>query len=1095
MTARTETVTILFTDLVGSTELLQRAGDEQAQRIFKTHHRLLSEAVEAHGGNEVKWLGDGLMVAFDSAADAVKCAIVMQQMSRRPTAGERLEIRVGLNVGEAFLDESDYFGTSVVIARRLCDKGDAGQILASDIVVRLLEGRGGDVQTKDLGPLDLKGITNAVPSVEIMYDHDPMALLRKLPFVGRVAEYETMLKKFAEARNRRGSVILLAGEPGIGKTRLTEEFCEHAASGAVVIRGNCYEEGPAFGPWLEALRALIERLPEAELRAAIGEGGPDLVAMLPEAKRRLSDLEEGPRLDPESQRARLIESIIGLIRNAAEHRPLVLFFDDPHWCDRPSLMLLERVARSIVDRSIVIVGTYRDVEVDRMHPLAQTLAALRKLDHHERIVMHGLTESAVYDLLSAIESSEAGTPTRRALAIALYREAQGNPLFIREVFNSLVESGKLNLRENGWGSASSVEELGIPEGVKEVIGRRLSRLSEGCNRLLQRASALGTRFTWDELRAISAAADGAAATEDELLNELDEALQAQLLREDDSLTYAFTHALIAATLYDELSGPRRVLLHQRIANALEALYAADLDAHTSELARQFYEAVAGGDVEKAIAYSRRAAEQAIRHYAWEEAVRHYERALQLADLAPAFDDRVRIDLLLALADPILVEGGNEKERQEIGSRAVELARTIGDREAFGRAVLTWAGPHREDNVTNPHLIALLEEGLETIGSDDSAVRAKLLARLSAALFYIRNERERRAALMDEALAIGRRLEDRDALMYVLRLAAWLWDPGNAEAQVRNGREMLDLAREARDLAMSMEAYAVLVGPSLELGERDDADAAIAAYVEAQRQVRRPGWGSTWRAMQASFEGRLADAARFVRESYSELRDINPENANNTVGMQLWNLRRQQGRLAEQEAQTRQTAERYPEAPAFLAALSLANLAAGHLDEVRVTFATLAIDGFANFAFDRNWTSSMAYLADTCSVLGDRKQAAVLYGMMRPYQHLCVVTSQSCIGVDYVGSLHLRLANLAATMEQWSESERHYDAALAIESRMRAGAWLAHTQLEYGAMLIRRAQTGDIERALILLEQARSFAQEAGMERVRHESERLLATRA
>src|SRR4029079_4813704 len=251
MTTRAQTVTILFTDLVGSTELLQRAGDEQAQRIFKAHHRLLREAVEAHGGHEVKWRGDGLMVAFDSTADAVKCAIAMQQASRRPTAGERLEIRAGLHVGEAFVDESDYFGTSVVIARRLCDKGNAGQILASDLVARLLDARGADIKSNDLGPLELKGITNKIPAVEIIYQHDPMALLRKLPFVGRAAEYETMLQKLAEARNGRGSVILLAGEPGIGKTRLTEEFCQAASPDAAVIRGNCYEGDVAapFGPW------------------------------------------------------------------------------------------------------------------------------------------------------------------------------------------------------------------------------------------------------------------------------------------------------------------------------------------------------------------------------------------------------------------------------------------------------------------------------------------------------------------------------------------------------------------------------------------------------------------------------------------------------------------------------------------------------------------------------------------------------------------------------------------------------------------------------------------------------------------------------
>jgi class 3 adenylate cyclase len=323
MTARAQTVTILFTDLVGSTELLQRAGDEQAQRIFKAHHRLLREAVEAHGGHEVKWLGDGLMVAFDSTADAVKCAIAMQQASRRPTAGERLEIRAGLNVGEAFVDEAsgqaDYFGASVVIARRLCDSGGAGAIRASDIVVRLLDGRGDSIQTKDLGPLNLKGITNPVPAVEIVYDHDPLALLRRLPFVGRDAEYEAMLKKLAEARNSRGSAVLLAGEPGIGKTRLTEEFCEHASSVATVIRGNCYEGDVAapFGPWTEALRSLIEQSSDAELRDTLGPGAPDIAAMMPEVRRRLPDLEELLRLEPEAERARLFDSINAWLRNTA----------------------------------------------------------------------------------------------------------------------------------------------------------------------------------------------------------------------------------------------------------------------------------------------------------------------------------------------------------------------------------------------------------------------------------------------------------------------------------------------------------------------------------------------------------------------------------------------------------------------------------------------------------------------------------------------------------------------------------------------------------------------------------------------------------
>jgi hypothetical protein len=469
------TVTILFTDLVGSTELLQRAGDEQAQRIFKAHHRLLREAVESHGGHEVKWLGDGLMVAFDSAQEAVKCAIAMQQASRRPTAGERLEIRAGLNVGEALIDESDYFGTPVVVARRLCDRAGSGQIYASDMVVRLLEGRGNVISTTDLGLLELKGITNPVASVEIGYQYDPMALLQRLPFVGRREEFETLVTKLAEASNGRGSVVLLAGEPGIGKTRLIEEICDYAASSTMIVRGNCYEGDVAapYGPWLEALRALIANLPDDTLREAVGTGAPELAAMQPELRRRLPDIEERPGLDPESERALLFEAVDTFLQNCTRERPLLLFLDDLHWADKPSLLLLEFISRNISERRIVIAGTYRDVEVDRVHPLAQTLAAIRRLDRHERLAIRGFTRDAVFDLLTAIEPSEETETACRLLAGALYAEAEGNPFFIREVLNNLVESGKLIQEDGSWvATVTSIEELGIPEGIKEVIGRR-----------------------------------------------------------------------------------------------------------------------------------------------------------------------------------------------------------------------------------------------------------------------------------------------------------------------------------------------------------------------------------------------------------------------------------------------------------------------------------------------------------------------------------------------------------------------------------------------------------------------------------------------
>jgi class 3 adenylate cyclase len=238
----TAPVTLLFTDLVGSTELLQRAGDEQTQRILRAHHLVLQQAVAIHAGSEVKWLGDGVMSIFASPADAVRCAVAMQQAARRRVAGERLAIRVGLNVGEALREEADYFGTPVVVARRLCDQAAAGQILCSAVVAALLRGQRA-FAFRDRGALTLKGLTEPVMVCEVDYKAErPAALLTRTPFVGRSAELSRLRQRLQENCGGRGGLVMLAGEPGIGKTRLVEELADAArAERALVLWGRCYE--------------------------------------------------------------------------------------------------------------------------------------------------------------------------------------------------------------------------------------------------------------------------------------------------------------------------------------------------------------------------------------------------------------------------------------------------------------------------------------------------------------------------------------------------------------------------------------------------------------------------------------------------------------------------------------------------------------------------------------------------------------------------------------------------------------------------------------------------------------------------------------
>src|SRR5262245_25046283 len=306
-------VTLLFTDLVNSTELLQRVGDEQAQRIFQAHHRLLKDTVAVHGGQEVKWLGDGLMTVFASAADAVRGAVTMQQAARRRAAGERLALRVGLHAGEALREETDYFGTPVVIARRLCEQAQAGQIVSSSVVVGLLAGRQA-FRFTEIGGIDLKGLATPVEAYEVPYQQDePAALLTQTPFVGRMAELSRLGQRLRDARAGHGAVVLLEGEAGIGKTRTLEELAETArAEGAVVLWGRCYEgeAGRPYGSFGEALTEYARRAPAETLSADLGLGAAPLTRVVPELRKRLPDLPEPVALQPDAERVRLLDAVV-----------------------------------------------------------------------------------------------------------------------------------------------------------------------------------------------------------------------------------------------------------------------------------------------------------------------------------------------------------------------------------------------------------------------------------------------------------------------------------------------------------------------------------------------------------------------------------------------------------------------------------------------------------------------------------------------------------------------------------------------------------------------------------------------------------------
>ncbi len=698
-------VTILFTDLVGSTELLARAGDEDAQRIFRAHHDLLAEAASAHCGEEVKWLGDGLMVAFASAADAVRCAIAMQHAGRRPVRGEHLAIRVGLNAGETLKEAADYFGLPVVVARRLCDWADAGQIVCTDVVAGLLMGRP-DFAFSDLGKVDLKGVPQPISAFAVHFGPEGGAVVpSRLPFVGRQAELDRLRQRWSEAAAGRGGLVLVAGEPGIGKTRLVEELAEGAREqGAEVLWGHCYEGEwmPPYSAFAEMLETLALVAEADELQVDLGTGGPPLAQLEPSLRKALPGLPEPVALQPQEERFRLLDSLTRLIVARAGRAPLLVCLDDLHWADQGTIDALRHLARQAAGHTFLVVGTYRDAETGRDHPLSVVLGALRRETEYERIRLEGLPAEAVGILLEALAEHDVS----RAMATTIATETAGNPFFISEVLRHLVDEGRIQRGPDGrWTSDVPVDELGIPEGVREVVERRLARLSPVANRLLGTACAFEGPFRLDVV------AGAAGLAEDAALDAIDEALAAQLLDPAGaSDSYAFAHALIRHTLYAGLSPSRQVRLHRQVAEALEGAAGATTDAASSgEIAAQYHRSRALGRSERGVEAALAAATHAEATGGQAEAANFLRMGLDLMA-----DDDPRRPRLLARRGMALIWSLSVDQGAEVAGRAGEaIAATEGPEAAAeylaGAAVAMGAGGN------NPRAWELARQGLVHAG--------------------------------------------------------------------------------------------------------------------------------------------------------------------------------------------------------------------------------------------------------------------------------------------------------------------------------------------------------------------------------------------
>jgi DNA-binding SARP family transcriptional activator len=1078
-------VTFMFTDLVGSTEQLDRLGDDAADDLRRRHFRSLRDALTAHGGTEVKSLGDGLMAAFASPAAALRCAVEIQ----RGSTEEDFAVRIGIHAGEPIAEDDDFFGTPVVIAQRLCGRASGGQILASALVQGLTGTRSGCSFT-NLGGLSLKGFGEPVAACEVHWAPPAPAALLPLPvplarqdsfFVRPEPDMTRLEAAWAAARSGRRQLVLLAGEPGIGKTRRSAEIARTAHdAGAAVLYGRCEDGmGVPYQPFVEALGTYLRQAPAP----VVGRLGGELVRLVPELSGRFPDLPPPLSADPETERYRLFDAVAAWLAAVAEDAPTVLVVEDLHWATPPTLALLGHLVHSGEPGRLLLVANYRDTPLDVSPELADAVADLLRQPDVDRLGLHGLDRSAVAEYVEAQAGHDLDAGGHD-LAGVLHTETAGNPFFLNQVLRHLSETGALVRRDGRWSVTS--DEFDVPDSVRDVIAQRLARLPDETGEVLAFGAVVGDHFD------LALLAEAAGRPHLSVLRALDPALSARLLRQADgpAAGYRFVHALVRHTIEDALPAARRMELHRSIGAALAALAGPSWPEHAADLARHWLAAIppgaaTPGESRRVLDYAEEAARRATTSLAYEEAAAQLARARPYADL---LDDPVRRARFLVALGETQFNAGDGSHRQTLLD-AGRLALQLGDGALAARAALAnnrgtlYSGATMIDT----ERVAALEAALGATGLDP-LVRTRLQANLGLELSWDPDP-QRRRALSGEALASARALGEPATLAHVLLVRDYsIAAPDNLDERLANTAELLRLAETLGDPVVKSRALHLRFRAAIELADIGEAERCLSVNEGLVRGLGQPGLA--WplllqRAGLTILRGDLAAGSAQVRAAYEQgVATGQPDAAIITWAQQLV-VDFERGEVTENEM-ARQLGER---APMARAAQGVIRLELGRRDDAREIFHELA-DSTFSAPFDFIWIRFIADCATLCAGLRETEAASTLHSRLEPFADRLVTIAWGSV---VTGSVSHYLALLDTTVKRFDEAEAHFDSAAKTHERIGAATWLARTRLEWARMLLERRRQGDVERARELLGPALTTAAELGASGIERQAAQLLAT--
>lgn len=1087
----TENATVLFTDIVDSTELAQHLSPDVADEVRRKHFSILRQAIAKAGGTEVKNLGDGIMVVFYSASAALSCAVAMQQVVGRDNRDREHStgLRVGLSVGEVSREENDYFGDPVVEAARLCAACQGGQILAADLVPAVAGRRNGH-PVKGVGRLALKGLTEPVETVEVTWEPLPepasvgvplparLAVPPTVGVVGREVELEAIVSAIKRVAHSEGrEVILVSGEAGVGKTTLVAEAVRSAFdNGACVLFGHCGQDLTIpYRLFAETLGHLVTYASEGQLLTHVVDHGSGLVRMVPALSSRPPDLAPLPATDADTERYMLFGAVVGLLTMMSQQRPVVVVLDDLQWADKESLLLLRHLVASQSAMRLLMIGTYRDSELSHTHDLLDTLGALHRESGLTRVELNGLNDNGVISLMEAAAGHDLDD-SGVALAHAIYRETDGNPFFVIEVLRHLSETGAINQDANGrWTTIASLEETALPNSVRAVIGGRVARLSQDAQRVLSLAAVIGQDFDFDVL------ALATRTSEDDLLDVLDDAATVALVREhaDAPGRYRFAHALIQRTLYEDLGPTRRARAHRQVGEALEDLLGNHPEARVAELAHHWFSATQPVDVSKAIDYTRQAAEAALKGLAPDAAVRHFSQALQLLGPVSEPDALLNVDLLIGLGTAQR-QSGLPTFRETL-LEAAKQAQAIGSTDRLVAAALAnHRGLFTSLGVVDSEKVGLLEAVLETMSLDDSSERALLLATLCNELTHGRSLEERKG-LADAAKNMARRLADPATVVQVLNLVEQpLEAPPTLDERVTDAIESLTLAETLADPYHLYFSAVYRRISSMAAGGNEAPSRCLELMRSLSDRLRQPilMWITTFHdAAEALAVGDHGIAEALSTKALEIGIGCGQPDALSFYGSQMVIVRHQQGRLGELLAVI-QTAADDTGMPYYKGALAAAHLDAGERHEALSLLEGAAQDGFTSLPMGIGWIEAITAYAQVAVELRDSESAALLFDLFAPFHG-----QMGFNGLMPLEPVSMYLGALASVLGRHEQAEAYFIAATAFAEKTGAKFSAARTDLLWGRMLLERRARGDTDRARGLLARAHATATTHGYAKV------------